>query len=98
MRWLALFVFLVILAGCASYVPVGTLYTGGKMGVQANSGDTPKTGKACMTSVLGLFAGGDASVEAAKAEGGINEVVIIDYEVTNVLGIYGQYCTVVKGR
>lgn len=98
MRFLALLILLVILAGCASYIPVGALYTGGKMGVQANSGDTPKIGKACMTSVLGLFAGGDASVEAAKAEGGINEVVIIDYEVTNLLGIYGQYCTVVKGR
>jgi hypothetical protein len=98
MRWLALLVLLVILAGCASYIPVGTLYTGGKMGVQANSGDAPKTGKACMTSVLGLVAGGDASIEAAKDAGGIKEVIVIDYEVTNVLGIYGQYCTIVKGR
>lgn len=98
MRWLALLVLLVILAGCASYIPVGILYTGGKMGVQANSGDAPKTGKACMTSVLGLVAGGDASIEAAKDAGGIKEVEVIDYEVTNVLGIYGQYCTIVKGH
>ena len=98
MRLLALLVLLVILAGCASYVPVGMLYTGGKMGVQANSGDAPKTGKACMVSVLGLVAGGDASIEAAKAAGGIKEVEVINYEVTNVLGIYGEYCTIVKGR
>jgi len=77
MRWLALFVLLIILAGCASYVPVGMLYTGGKMGVQANSGDAPKTGKACMVSVLGLVAGGDASIEAAKAAGGIKDVKVL---------------------
>ncbi|MGB9716188.1 MAG: TRL-like family protein [Thermodesulfovibrionales bacterium] len=98
MKWLAVILFFIFLAGCASYVPVGILYTGGKMGVQANSGEAPKTGKACMTSILGLVAGGDASIEAAKDEGGIKEVEVIDYEVTNILGIYGQYCTIVRGR
>ena len=98
MRWLALFAILVLFAGCASYIPVGTLYTGGKMGVQGTSGDTPKTGKACMVSILGLVAAGDASIEAAKEAGGVKDVSVIDYEVNNILGIYGQYCTIVKGR
>lgn len=98
MKWLAMIILFAFLTGCASYVPVGILYTGGKMGVQANSGESPKTGKACMTSILGLVAAGDASIDAAKDEGGIKEVEVIDYEVTNILGIYGQYCTIVKGR
>jgi len=98
MRWLALFAILVLLAGCATYIPAGVVYTGGTMGVQGNPGDTSKMGKACMTSILALVAWGDASVEAAKEAGGIKDVAIINYEVTNVLGIYGQYCTVVRGR
>jgi len=102
MKWLALMLTALLLvafvAGCASYIPVGAIYTGGTMGVQADGGATPKMGKACMTSILGLIAVGDASVEAAKAQGGVKEVSIIDYEVNNILGIYGTYCTVVKGR
>ena len=87
-----------MLAGCASYVPMGAIYTGGKMGIQAGSGAAGKTGTACMTSVLGLVAFGDASIEAAKAAGGITEVTNINYEVNNILGIYGQYCIVLQGR
>lgn len=89
---------LVFLSGCASYQPMGMLYTGGKTGVADNNGPTPKTGKACMKSILALAACGDASVAAAKAAGGISKVSTIDYEVDNILGIYGTYCTVVKGE
>ncbi|MCX7793405.1 MAG: TRL-like family protein [Thermodesulfovibrionales bacterium] len=93
-----LVIMLVSLSACASYLPVGTLYTGGKMGVQAGSGPETKTGKACMQSILGLIAVGDASIDAAKAAGGIKEVTNINYEVQNILGIYGTYCLVVTGR
>ena len=51
-----------------------------------------------MTSVLGLVATGDASIETAKALGGIKDVVSINYEVNNILGVYGTYCIVVQGR
>ena len=98
MRFMALLIGLLMLAGCATYNPAGALYTGGKMGVQGGSGTADKTGKACMTSVLGLVAVGDASIETAKAQGSIKEVVDINYEVNNVLGIYGTYCIVVQGR
>ena len=98
MRFMGLIVGLLMLAGCASYIPVGAVYVDGKMGAQAGSGAADKTGKACMTSILGLVATGDASIEAAKAAGGIKEVVNIDYEVNNILGIYGKYCIVVQGR
>jgi hypothetical protein len=98
MRYIALLGVVLMLAGCASYMPAGGLYTEGKMGVQAGSGAADKTGRACMTSILALVATGDASIEAAKAAGGIKEVVTMNYEVKNILGIYGEYCLVVKGR
>ncbi len=98
MRFILILMVVLMLAGCASYVPMGIVYTDGKMGIQAVSGAAGKTGKACMTSILGLVATGDASIEAAKAAGGITEVTNINYEVNNILGIYGQYCLVVQGR
>lgn len=87
-----------LLGGCATYYPTGSLYTEGKMGVQASGNTTDKEGRACMKSVLGAVAWGDASVEAAKREGGIQTVSTIDYEVENILGIYGKYCLVVRGK
>ena len=87
-----------MLAGCATYMPHGMIYTEGKMGVQAGSGAADKTGRACMTSILGLVATGDASLEAAKAAGGIKDIVSMNYEVKNILGVWGEYCLVVKGR
>ena len=98
MRFVAILAAALLLTGCATYIPAGGLYVGGTMGVQGGSGPAPKVGKACMSSVLGLVAWGDASIGAAKAQGGITEVVNMNYEVSNILGIYGQYCLVVEGR
>jgi len=98
MRYIAMLGVVLMLAGCATYWPGGAIFVDGKMGVQAGSGAADKTGRACMTSILGLVATGDASIEAAKAAGGIKEVVNMNYEVNNILGVYGQYCLVVKGR
>jgi hypothetical protein len=98
MRMIAILIAVLMLAGCASYYPLGFIYTEGKMGVQAAPGATPKTGKACMTSILGIVAVGDASIEAAKSAGGVANVATINYEVRNILGVYGEYCLVVKGN
>lgn len=89
---------LVALTGCATYVPSGAFYTGGKMGLQDNGGSTPKVGKACMHSVMGGVAWGDGSIAAAKANGGITKTSTVDYKVKNILGVYGCYCTVVRGE
>jgi len=56
-----------------------------------------KEGKACMDTILGLIARGDASVRAAKADGGITEVSVVDHSARNFLNIVGQYCTIVRG-
>ncbi len=62
------------------------------------SGAVTKTGEACATSILGIVASGDASIDAAKQAGGINEVLSVDYKSTSVLGLYASFCTIVKGR
>ena len=56
-----------------------------------------KEGKACGTSILGWVATGDASVSAAKAAGGITTVASVDHSAKNILGILGEWCTIVKG-
>ncbi len=57
-----------------------------------------KEGKACMDTILGLIARGDASVRAAKAAGGITEVSVVDHSARNFLNIVGEYCTIVRGN
>jgi len=57
-----------------------------------------KEGKACADSILGLVARGDASVRAAKENGGIKEVTSVDHSARNFLNIVGEWCTIVRGR
>ena len=57
-----------------------------------------KEGKACLDTILGLFARGDATVAAAKANGKISEVSVIDHSARNLLNIVGEYCTIVWGK
>lgn len=89
-----------LLNSCASYGPLGAIYTAGTTGLSANNDvKSLKTGRACMTSVIGVVAAGNASIVAAKADGGITKVATVDYNVTNVLlGLYGRYCTVITGE
>ena len=95
-----------LLVGCASYYPMGIVYTSGNynngnVAVDATNitgSRISRVGKACATSVLGLVAWGDNSVATAKDKGGLSKVNDIDYEVDNLLGIYGKYCTIVRGQ
>lgn len=77
----------------------GFLYTESKHGEQAtaNAGNS-KEGKACQQSILGLIAMGDASIDKAKDEAGIRKISTVDAETKNYLGLYGTYCTVVRGE
>lgn len=56
-----------------------------------------KQGKACAQSILVLVAQGDASVEAAAKAGGITKIHQVDHTSKNILGILGEYCTIVHG-
>ena len=98
---LSLAMVVVALAGCQ---PVASPL----MGIFFNEtkfGDTvtpvtaaTKEGKACAQTILGLVATGDASLTAAKANGGITEVSHVDHSVRSILGITAEWCTIVKGR
>jgi len=68
-------------------------------GEYAQGDDEPnqKEGKACVDTILGLIARGDASVRAAKQNGGITEVSVIDHSARNFMNIVGEYCTIVRG-
>ena len=76
----------------------GFLYSGYKMGGAVGPGTGTKSAEACASSILGIFASGDASITAAKAAGGITQVTHVDHSVTNILGIYASTCTIVVGQ
>ena len=78
---------------------LGFIYTEDKYGDFATiHPSATKEGKACAESILGLIARGDASVRAAKASGGITEVSSVDHSARNLLGIVGEWCTIVRGH
>jgi hypothetical protein len=87
------------LAGCASFLPAGGFYVDAKAGIGAGGGDLSysKTGTAQCISVLALVAIGDASIQTAAKNGGIKRIKYVDYEVRNILGVYGEYKTIVYG-
>ena len=90
---------IVLFGGCAGVTPMnGSLYTDlkGPVAVGDASGSS-KTGTAKATAIIGI-ATGDASIEAAMANGGITKIHHVDSKVKNILGIYAEYTTVVYGE
>ena len=77
---------------------MGTEVIWGEVAGKAAEADTAKQGKACAESILGLIAHGDASVRAAKENGGITEVSSIDHSARNLFNIVGEWCTLVRGK
>jgi len=92
----------IVLSGCATAPTplMGLIHTNvaySANGVQLPNADAVKTGKACATSILGLLASGDASIAAAKKAGRIENVLFVDYQGSSLLGLYAEFCTVVRG-
>ena len=89
------------LSGCQPVASplMGLIYNETKYGDMATTATAaPKEGKACASTILGLVATGDASIQAAKTAGGITEVSYVDHSAKSVLGIVGEWCTIVKGK
>ena len=91
---------LVVLAGCATSFPLGFVYTSVNLPVTVGNGEMKysKRGISKCQSMFGLFARGDASINAACADAKITKVGWVNQEVVNILGIYGSYKTVVYGE
>ena len=83
------------LSGCGIggyYQPSGIHPTAGIVmettsgGILHDNGVTPtKTGKACGTSILGIVASGDTTVEAAMNNGGIKKAVFTNQHIRYVV-------------
>lgn len=89
------------LSGCQIVASpmLGGIYTEAKYGdVATDEAGASKEGKACGQSILGWVATGDASVSAAKAAGGITTVAVVDHSAKNILGVIGEWCTIVRGN
>ena len=57
-----------------------------------------KVGTSEATSILGILGSGDASINAAAKAGGIKKISHVDYETSNILGIYAKHITIVYGE
>lgn len=89
------------LGGCAMVASptTGFLYTKVQGPITTGNGtNTSKTGQACASNILGLVSTGDATIDAAKKAGSITTVSSVDHDSTSILGLYGTFCTVVKGN
>ena len=83
----------VFIAGCATVVPVGALYTDVQLPVSNATGSVSysKTGTATSQSILGLVAWGDGSIRAAADNGKIVKINSVDYKADSLLGVYSKY-------
>ncbi len=89
----------IMVSGCATLYPVGSFYSEVAFPAAVGNGDADysKVGKATANSYLALIATGDCSIATAAKNGGITEIKYVDYDVKNILGIIGEYTTVVYG-
>ncbi len=78
---------------------VGVWYTDVKspVAVTGNSNST-KVGSSEATSILGIIATGDASVDAAAKAAGITKIHHVDEHSTSILGLYAKYKVFVYGE
>lgn len=90
-----------LFTGCAAVKAplVGTIYTDlqAPFAVTSNSGSS-KVGSAEASSILGIVATGDASIQKACQSAGITKIHHVDENVTSILGIYSTYKVVVYGE
>jgi hypothetical protein len=87
-----------MLTGCSHYVP-GGLFTMHSVPQSVGTGTGgAKEGEACAMTILGLIGIGDASITAAKSNGGIKTVSHVDSKNMGILGyVFANTCTRVTG-
>ena len=97
---ISLSVVVMFLGGCLASTPVvGVAMTMVQGPITATTLDqSARTGRSCAYSILGLVAWGDASINTAKNAGQIKQVASVDFDTFNLLGMYGRFCTVVRGN
>ena len=88
-----------LLTSCGTPFPLGCLYTKVTLPLGAGSGEIKyaRIGEAQCRNFLGWVAIGDASINAAAANGNITRVTWASQTVENIMGVYGTYTTTVYG-
>ncbi len=89
------------LQGCAGVITpaVGTIYSDVKGPLTATSlTGSKKVGTSSCTSILGIVAQGDASIEAAMRNGGITKIHHVDTHTESILGVYAKLTVYVYGE
>lgn len=93
------------LTGCASLLGAqhgGALYTDVHrpfaVGPGLMDGNGGKWGVATSTSILGLVALGDSSIDAAMTQGKITKIHHVDYRLQSVFGLVATYTVIVYGE
>jgi len=91
-----------LMSSCSSVSTVcgaGAIYTDVKSGVTATSNNVgSKVGTAEATSILGIIATGDASINAAASNAGIKKISHVDQSHKSILGIFTKYNIYVYGE
>jgi len=92
----ALFLFF---SACTHAPVMGVLITSVTSGkaVTAQPAGT-RVGESCASSILGLIATGDASIDTARKAGGITAIHSVDVSDLSILGLYASHCTIVRGK
>lgn len=79
--------------------PFGYMYTETETPIALGSAESgEKAGEACVKAFFGMIAVGDASIEAAKKNGGIDDVYTVNKSNFSVLGMFSKQCTIVRGE
>lgn len=88
LRSLLIMTTVVILCGCSASMPIAA--TSNPVGT--------KVGTAKETCILGITVGGEATIRAAVAAGGITKISTVDLRRSNVLGIVQVSTCIVTGE
>lgn len=89
-----------LLSSCAIvHAPVnGAIYQKTQSPVSATANALgSKKGEATVTSILGLVAYGDASIQKAAEAAGITKISHVDQQSKSVLGLFSKYTVIVYG-
>ena len=86
-----------VLSSCGAPL-IGAAYTNITIPVTATTASGSKVGTSTSTTSLALWAEGDASINAAKKNGGITTVSSVDTKIKSILGLYTTYTTTVRGE
>jgi hypothetical protein len=87
-----------ILSGCVMPYAPGIGYSNIKAPITSTGKVGGKVGTASCTNYVGVYTAGDASIEAAAQNGGIQRVHTVDYELINYSPFYIVTTTIVTGE